>query len=94
MLTEIDRMEEILEKKITWYRDILIIKKLVIQKNIINSDRLEVISEISRNYPLKILMDILDYSEQIQEYLKKNVNKHLILERLYLKMVGLEYCLK
>jgi hypothetical protein len=70
------------------------IKKLGIQKNIINSDRLEVISEISRNYPLKILIDILDYSEQIQEYLKKNVNKQLVLERLYLKMAGIEYCLK
>ena len=94
MITEIDRMEETLEIIISWYRDILMIKKLGTQKNIINSDKLEVISEISRNYPLKILMDILDYSEQIQEYLKKNVNKHLVLERLYLKMVGLEYCLK
>jgi len=94
MITKIDRMEEILEIIISWYRDILMIKKLGNQENIINSDRLEVISEISRTYPLKILIDILDYSEQIQEYLKKNVNKHLVLERLYLKMVGLEYCLK
>jgi DNA polymerase-3 subunit delta' len=94
MITEIDRMEEILEIIISWYRDILMIKRLGIQKNIINSDRLEVISEISRNYPLKILIDILDYSEQIQEYLKKNVNKQLVLERLYLKMAGIEYCLK
>ena len=94
MVSEIDRIEEILEMIKLWYRDILIIKNIGDQKYIANCDKLEILKEKSQIYSQEILIDILDYLGQIEEYLIKNVNKRLIFERLYIKMVGVEYCLK
>ena len=94
IMSEIDRIEEILEMIKLWYRDILIIKNTGSQKYIANCDKLEILGKKSQIYSQKMLIDILDYLEQIEEYLMKNVNKRLILERLYIKMVGVEYCLK
>lgn len=91
---EKDRIEEILEMIKLWYRDILIIKSTGDQKYIVNCDKLEILDEKSQIYSQVILIDILDYLEQIEEYLEKNVNTRLILERLFIKMVGVEYCLK
>jgi len=94
MILEIDRIEEILEMIKLWYRDILIIKNTRNQKYIVNCDKLEILGKKSQIYSQKMLIDILDYLEQVEEYLIKNVNKRLILERLYIKMEGVEYCLK
>ena len=94
MVSEIDRIEEILEMIKLWYRDILIIKNTGDQKYIANCDKLEILEEKSKIYSQEILIDILDYLEKVEEYLIKNVNKRLIFERLYIKMVGVEYCLK
>lgn len=94
ILTDISEMDEILEIILLWYRDILVVKKLGDQKYIVNSDKVEALKEKSRVYSQKILIDILDYIEQIQEFIKKNINKRLVSERLYLKMAGVEYCLK
>ena len=92
--SEIERIEEMLEIIKLWYRDILIIKNTGDQKYIANCDKLERIYEKSQIYSQEILIDILDYLEKVEEYLMKNVNTRLILERLYIKMVGVEYCLK
>jgi len=94
IVSEIYRIEEILEMIRLWYRDILIIKNTGDQKYVTNCDKLEILIEKSKIYSQEILIDILDYLEQIEEYLIKNVNTRLILERLYIKMVGVEYCLK
>ncbi len=94
MVSEIDRIEEILEMIKLWYRDILIIKNTGNQKYIVNCDKLEIVGKKSQVYSQKMMIDILDYLEQVEEYLMKNVNKRLILERLFIKMVGVEYCLK
>jgi len=94
IVSEINRIEEVLEIVELWYRDILIIKNTGDQKYIANCDKLEVLDKKSQIYSQEILIDILDYLEQAEEYLIKNVNKRLILERLYIKMVGVEYCLK
>ena len=94
MVSEIDRIEEILEMIKLWYRDILVIKNTGNQKYIVNCDKLEIVGRKSQIYSQKMLIDILDYLEQVEEYLMKNVNKRLILERLFIKMVGVEYCLK
>jgi DNA polymerase-3 subunit delta' len=94
VVSEIDRIEEILEMVKLWYRDILIIKNTGDHKYVANCDKLEVLDKKSQIYSQEILIDILDYLEQAEEYLIKNVNKRLILERLYIKMVGVEYCLK
>jgi len=94
IISEIDRLEETLEMIKMWYRDILIIKNTGNQKYIVNCDKLEMLEKKSQVYSQKILIDILDYIELAEEYLMKNVNKRLILERLYIKMVGVEYCLK
>jgi len=91
---EIDKIEEILEIIKLCYRDILIIKKTGNQKYIANCDKLEMLGKKSQVYSQKMLIDILNYLELAEEYLTKNVNKRLILERLYIKMVGVEYCLK
>jgi len=94
IVSEIYKIEEILEMIKLWYRDILIIKNTGDQKYVTNCDKLEILIEKSKIYSQEILIDILDYLEQIEEYLIKNVNTRLILERLYIKMVGVEYCLK
>lgn len=94
IISEIDKIEEILEMIKLWYRDILIIKNTGNQKYIANCDKLEELAKKSQIYSQNMLIDILDYLEQAEEYLMKNVNKRLILERLYIKMVGVEYCLK
>lgn len=94
IMSEIDRIEEILEMIKLWYRDILIIKNTRNQNYIINCDKLEILGKKSQIYSQKMLIDILDYLDQVEEYLTKNVNKRLVLERLYIKMVGVEHCLK
>ncbi len=94
IVSKIDRIEEILEMIKLWYRDILIIKNTGDKKYITNCDKLEILEEKSQIYSQEILIGILDYLEQAEEYLIKNVNKRLILERLYIKMVGVEHCLK
>jgi DNA polymerase-3 subunit delta' len=94
MVSEIDRIEEILEMIKLWYRDILIIKNTGDKEYVANCDKLEILIEKSQIYSQVILVGILDYLEQIEEYLTRNVNTRLILERLYIKMVGVEYCLK
>lgn len=94
IMSEIDRIEEILEMIKLWYRDILIIKNTRNQNYIVNCDKLEILGRKSQIYSQKMLIDILDYLDQVEEYLTKNVNKRLVLERLYIKMVGVEYCLK
>ncbi|GAH65573.1 unnamed protein product, partial [marine sediment metagenome] len=94
IISEIDKIEEILEMIKLWYRDILIIKNTGNQKYIANCDKLEELAKKSQIYSQNMLIDILDYLEQAEEYLMKNVNKRLILERLYIKMVGVEYCLR
>lgn len=94
ILMDINNMEEILEIILLWYRDILIIKELGIKEYIINSDKFEILKEKSRVYSQKMLIDTLDYIEQIQEFMKKNINIRLVSERLYLKMAGVEYCLR
>ncbi len=94
IISEIDKIEEILEMIKLWYRDILIIKNTGNQKYITNCDKLEILVGKSQIYSQKMLIDILDYLDQVEEYMMKNVNKRLILERLYIKMVGVEYCLK
>ena len=94
ILMDINNIEEMLEIILLWYRDILIIKELGIKEYIINSDKIEVLKEKSRVYSKEMLIDILDYIEQIKEFMKKNINRRLVSERLYLKMVGVEYCLR
>ncbi len=94
IMSEIDRIEEILEMIKLWYRDILIIKNTRNQNYIVNCDKLEILGKKSQIYSQKMLIDILDYLDQVEEYLTKNANKRLVLERLYIKMVGVEYCLK
>lgn len=94
ILIEMNKTEETLDIILFWYHDILLVKELRIQEYIINIDKLKVIKEKSKVYSREMLIDILDYIEQIQEFMKKNINKHLILERLYLKMAGVEYCLE
>jgi len=94
MISEIDKIEEILEMIKLWFRDILIIKRTGNQKYIVNYDKLEILSRKSQIYSKKSLIDIIDYLDRVEEYLMKNVNKRLILERLYIKMVGVEHCLK
>ena len=94
ILMDINNIEEMLEIILLWYRDILIIKELGIKEYIINSDKIEELKEKSRVYSQEMLIDILDYIEQIKEFMKKNINRRLVSERLYLKMVGVEYCLR
>ncbi len=94
ILTEISEMDEILEIILLWYRDILVVKESEDKKYIVNSDKVEVLKEKSKVYSQKMLIDILDYIEQIQEFIKKNINRRLVSERLYLKMAGVEYCLR
>ncbi len=94
ILMDINNIEEMLEIILLWYRDILIIKELGIKEYIINSDKIEVLKEKSRVYSKEMLIDILDYIEQIKEFMKKNINRRLVSERLYLKMAGVEYCIR
>lgn len=94
ILMDINNIEEMLEIILLWYRDILIIKELGIKEYIINSDKIEELKEKSRVYSQEMLIDILDYIEQIKEFMKKNINRRLVSERLYLKMAGVEYCIR
>ncbi|HDK26145.1 MAG TPA: DNA polymerase III subunit, partial [Candidatus Atribacteria bacterium] len=83
ILTEMNKTEETLDIILFWYYDILLVKELGIQEYIKNIDKLKIIKEKSKVYSREMLIDILDYIEQIQEFMKRNINKHLILERLY-----------
>jgi len=94
ILTEMNKTEETLDIILFWYYDILLVKELGIQEYIKNIDKLKIIKEKSKVYSREMLIDILDYIEQIQEFMKRNINKHLILERLYLKIAGVEHCLE
>ena len=68
IVSEIDRIEEVLEMIKLWYRDILIIKNTGDQKYVANCDKLEILVEKSQIYSREILIDILDYLDKKCKY--------------------------
>jgi len=91
MFSDISRSGEILNTILLWYRDLLLIKELNCQKYVVNDDKLKILDEKAKLYSKNILIDILDYLIQIQEYMKRNANKNIIFESLIIKLSGVIY---
>ncbi|MEA1939072.1 MAG: DNA polymerase III subunit delta' C-terminal domain-containing protein [Candidatus Caldatribacteriota bacterium] len=91
---ELNRSKEMIEMILLWYRDILIYKSLEDKKYIINYDKLILIEEKANKYSYDRLVEIIDYLLQIEEYIKKNANKKIIFENLFIKLAGAEEWLK
>ena len=92
ILKDLNQMDELLEIILLWYRDILVFKEIGLKEYLVNCDKLDILRDKSKIYSQKMLIDILDYIEQIREFMDRNINKRLISERLYLKIAGVEYC--
>ena len=81
----------IMEIILLWYRDLLLIKELNCRQYIVNDDRLALLTDTAKLYSKKMLIDILNYLLQVQEYLKKNANKNILFESLIIKLSGVVY---
>ena len=91
IFSDLSKSNEILETILLWYRDLLLIKELNCKKYIVNDDKLKILKSKAELYSKNILIDILEYLLQIQEYIKRNVNKNIIFETLVIKLSGVIY---
>ncbi|GAB4113594.1 MAG: DNA polymerase III subunit delta' [Candidatus Caldatribacteriota bacterium] len=83
-----DQLEEALEIMLFWYRDLLLIQKLPLHQYLFNIDKLSILQEKSKMFSIKRIENILKYLGQIKELLERNINKQLLADELYLKLVG------
>ncbi len=83
-----DQLEEAIEIMLFWYHDLLFIQELPIHRYLFNIDKLSILQEKSKIYSLKRLKNILEYLGQIKELIERNINKQLLADELYLKLVG------
>ncbi len=88
IFSDISKSKEVIEMILLWYRDLLLIKELNEQKYVVNDDKLAILKEKAELYSKNILIDILNYLIQIQEYMKKNANKNIVFESLIIKLSG------
>jgi len=91
IFSDANHSKEIMEIILLWYRDLLIIKELNCPQYIVNDDRLALLIDTAKLYSKKMLIDILNYLLQVQEYLKKNANKNILFESLIIKLSGVVY---
>lgn len=86
-----DQLEAVLEVILFWYHDILLAQDLSLHKYIFNIDKLAILKEKSKLYSIEMLRNIIEYLGQIREYVKRNVNRQILSDRLYLKLVGEDF---
>ncbi|MCM8792312.1 MAG: AAA family ATPase [Candidatus Omnitrophica bacterium] len=80
-----DKLKEILEIILSWFRDIYIIK-IGISDDLINIDRKEQISKDARHYSLKTVEEIINFICDAVSFLDRKVNPKLLFSNLKAKV--------
>jgi len=85
------QLEEVLEVMLFWYHDILLARDFSMHKYIFNIDKLSTIMEKTELYSIPLLRNIIEYLGQMREYVERNVNRQILADRLFLKLVGEDF---
>ena len=83
---ERDRVADLLDAALFWYRDVLIWQETREEKYIINLDRQARIAALATAVPGPVLSQRISAVEEAKEALRSNVHARLLLENLFLRL--------
>jgi len=83
---ERDRVADLLDAALFWYRDVLIWQETREEKYIINLDRQAHIAALANAVPGPVLSQRISAVEEAKEALRSNVHARLLLENLFLRL--------
>lgn len=81
-----DRLADLLDMALFWYRDVLVFQELRDVGRLINLDRSERIASLAGAIPGPVLSERIRALEEAKEDLRRNVHPRLLLEHLFLKL--------
>jgi DNA polymerase-3 subunit delta' len=81
-----DRVADLLDAALFWYRDILVWQETGEEKHLINLDRMARIAALAGAMPGVTLSERITALEEAKEALRSNVHPRLLLEHLFLRM--------
>lgn len=89
------KKEQLLRQKIieyidlimVWFRDLLLVKLNLPERLIINADQKERLKEEEKVYSTSNLIEIIYNLKQSKEYIRRNANKELCLQVMFLKIL-------
>jgi DNA polymerase-3 subunit delta' len=82
--TTADRLSELLDLAVLWYRDLLVWRQLEEPSLLTNRDRQAQIAHLALGYTDAVLGSRIEGVEAAKDSLQMNVNPRLVLERLFL----------
>jgi DNA polymerase-3 subunit delta' len=82
--TPAERLSEMLDLAVLWYRDLLVWRQIAEPSLLTNRDRQAQIAELAARYTDAILGARIEGVEEAKESLQMNVNARLVLEKLFL----------
>ncbi len=83
---EKDRVIDLLDAALFWYRDVLVWQETQDEKHVINLDRRARIAALAEALPGPILSQRITMVEEAKEALRSNVHPRLLLENLFLRL--------
>lgn len=84
---EKDKISEILDYMILWYRDILIYKKAKAKDVIVHLDSLELIKKLTRNLSMKKIIENIEIIEDTKKKLNQHSHYDLTIELMLIKLL-------
>ncbi|NLI57383.1 MAG: DNA polymerase III subunit delta' [Clostridium sp.] len=81
-----EKIEEILDIMLTFYRDILIAKKFGNEKMLINLDKKDIILRNQNNFSTENIYKNIEVIDDLRNNIKKNVNYQLAVEVMLMKL--------
>lgn len=81
-----DRVADLLDAAMFWYRDVLVYQETAQEKHLINLDRQERIAFLAGVVPGPVLSARITAVEEAKQALRRNVHARLLLENLFLRL--------
>lgn len=81
-----EKIEEIMDIILLWYRDLLIYKETQNKDFLINKDQIELIFQCCQRLSKKKIMDIIDIVNRTKEDIRSNLNFQLVTEVMLLNI--------
>lgn len=81
-----DRLADLLDAALFWYRDALVFQELADPTRLINLDRADRIAALAASLPGPLLSQRIRALEEAKDDLRRNVHARLLLEHLFLQL--------
>ncbi len=87
-----DRVDELLDTFLLWFRDILILKETGDHSLVVNMDKISILKVKTESFTFSSLKDIIEIIEKSRRILKSNGNYQLTIENMLLRIQGGASC--